>query len=176
MGMKHCGKSTLGRMLAERRSAAFIDLDELILDRIQAAGGSSVREFYRDRGEEAFRRYEAEAARELAGICERTRNIAAALGGGTIENTAAMERLEHAGVFVYLETAPDVLFRRIAAGGLPPFLPPERPYEAFLSLYDRRTTLYRQRADIVVPLGDLGPFEAFAELTRTIEEYEHGRK
>jgi shikimate kinase len=176
MGMKHCGKSTLGRMLAERRSAAFYDLDELTAEIIGAEGGVSIREFYRARGEEAFRLCEAEAARKLAGLCERDRHIVAALGGGTIENEAAMERLSHAGMFVYLESPPEVLFRRIAAGGLPPFLPSERPYEAFLELYERRTALYRQRADLTVQLGELGPLEAIMELTRVIEECEHGRK
>ena len=62
-GIKHCGKSTLGRGLAVQLGIPFRDTDELL----EQALGMTVRAFFREAGEEAFRLRETEVLKSLSG-------------------------------------------------------------------------------------------------------------
>ena len=52
VGLPGSGKSVVGRRLANRHGASFIDLDE----RIERAAGSSIPDIFEEEGEAAFRR------------------------------------------------------------------------------------------------------------------------
>jgi len=95
----------------------------------------------------------------------------ASLGGGTIENRPALDALDSLGVFVYLKVEADVLFRRIAKGGIPPFLSQDHPREDFQALYERRTALLAERADITVDLPDAEIRKSLARLSEKVKEY-----
>lgn len=167
-GMKHSGKTTLGRRLANHLGVEFADLDEVIERLFDPDRTSSCREIYRSRGKEFFVALETKAAGELAGRMERE-HIVAALGGGTIENLEAMALLNESGLKVYLRDAPSVLFERIMRTGLPAFLDPDNPRRAFDSLYERRTALFEREADIVVDIDGQGLDEAFSSLLAQVE-------
>lgn len=152
MGLKHCGKSSLGSRLAGTLSLPFYDIDNLILEDISAAGYLSVRELYRTAGRSKFQEYELSAAKKLARIMDTTA-VVAALGGGTIENEEALQLLSSRAPLLYLQVEEDELFRRISASGVPPFLEGKRPpKELFADLYARRAGLYESTADAVVCL------------------------
>lgn len=108
------GKTTLGEAL--RRSAggvasflpagcAFADLDHVI----EAREGMSVRRIFELKGEEAFRRMEAETLRELG----NRDNIIIACGGGTPCQGDNMEWMNSRGLTVLLEASEAVLLRRL---------------------------------------------------------------
>ncbi|RKX83074.1 MAG: hypothetical protein DRP70_15320, partial [Spirochaetes bacterium] len=63
-GIKHCGKTTLGRLAAEELGWRFYDLDNLIL---KEAGGmwKTVREVWQDMGKEEFQLLEEDASRNF---------------------------------------------------------------------------------------------------------------
>lgn len=95
VGFMGAGKTTVGRVLAEKLSCPFIDLDELI----EARTGMRVREIFERRGEAGFRRIEAETMESLPGASRAV----VALGGGAFafeRNRAAARRL---GVTVWLD-------------------------------------------------------------------------
>ncbi|MCF7929023.1 MAG: shikimate kinase [Spirochaetales bacterium] len=168
-GIKHSGKSSIGRLLAEKKQLQFFDLDEIITGEF-AEDGETLRELYRRLGKEAFRRLEAEAASSLLEQVQkndpRTNGLkgpavffkaVAALGGGIMENREAVRRLKPACVMLYLQEEAEILYRRIEAGGIPPFLDPARPYQSFLELYNRRHRLALDTADIVFSLEGRNP-------------------
>lgn len=75
-GPSGVGKTTVGRALAERSGARFIDLDERVVrDAAQDVAG-----IFREEGEAGFRRRERAALEELAG----EDGLVLALGGGTV--------------------------------------------------------------------------------------------
>ena len=149
-GLKHCGKSTFGKMLASRIKRPFFDLDDLLLLEARDKGYPSVRELYRIAGREKFQEYEAAAAQKAP-----TEGLILSLGGGTIENPAAFQALKANGRFVYLEVAEEVLFERIQRGGLPPFLIGDLPpQKLFHSLYRQRHELYVRHSNLVIELPD----------------------
>ena len=110
------GKSTLGRKLAARRGAAFVDLDDEIVRRERCG----IPEIFAVRGEPGFR--EAESAALAATIASVTGPTVVALGGGTLLRDANRRLCEAVGK-VYCLKAPSAaeLTRRLglAAGSRP---------------------------------------------------------
>ncbi len=100
------GKSTVGRLLAERLGWAFLDLDQHLEQRAQA----TVAELFSRHGEPHFRRLESAA---LASALVQTATVLA-LGGGTPEVHANRLLLEQTpGTFtVFLDAPFPVLFDR----------------------------------------------------------------
>ena len=173
MGIKHSGKSTLGAMLARHVGGTFIDLDDVILQRFSRSRHglfTSVREVYRTLGPQGFAEIEAEAAGEVSSYpTPREEMQVVALGGGTIENQRAMTHLDASGVFLYLVQQEQILYRRIIAGGIPPFLDCADPAASFHELFLRRDALYRQRADCIVDIVNKNQAESLAAVIQSLE-------
>ena len=87
VGMPGCGKTTVGRELAQLSGKPFVDLDEEIVRR----AGKSIPDIFREEGEAAFRELEAQV---LADVCARSGQVIATGGGAVLraENRAAMRR------------------------------------------------------------------------------------
>ena len=62
IGMMGCGKSTVGRLAAEKLGLAFVDTDE----RIERASSRTIPEIFASEGEEGFRARELDVSRALA--------------------------------------------------------------------------------------------------------------
>ena len=127
------------------------------------------REIYRQHGKDFFQELEQNAAAQLA-LELSSGNITASLGGGTIDNEPAMKTLLGLGVFIYLQERAEVLYERIAKGGIPAFLDADNPYEDFLNLYKRRTPLYERAAEILVPLAGGKTEDSFNRLLQSLKE------
>lgn len=122
-GMKHCGKSTQGRMLAEKLHRNFIDADDVI-EQIYARKHNeklSCREIFRKHGETFFRKLEAEAVQFMMDNNDNQQIIA--FGGGAVANPFMPENWRSLGVVVYLAANPLVLYQRIEGRGLPHISP-----------------------------------------------------
>ncbi len=165
-GMKHCGKSTHGRRLARMRGAEFVDTDErleaLYLERYGEK--ASCREIFRRHGEEFFRKLEAEVIAGLAETVPGAGSRVTALGGGVPSNALiTRDMLRRLGFCIFLEIDAETAFRRVAAGGLPPFLAGAAdPEKSFAELYRTRSDFYRRCADLTVPIRGEEPEEAVA--------------
>jgi shikimate kinase len=108
IGYRGSGKTTVGRLLAERLRKSFVDCDELIVTR----AGRSIREIFLAEGEEAFRKMEMQAVTELCGM----KDSVIAVGGGAMvreQNRRAMADADHQ--IIYLRCDPAELHRRIQA-------------------------------------------------------------
>ena len=170
IGMKHSGKTTVGRLTAGELSLPFIDLDDVILsivDREKSGIFDYCRTVYSAFGGEYFRKVEAEAAEEIASGSE---TAVCALGGGTVENTAARARLRGTGCFVYLRESPDVLYSRVIQGGIPAFLDRDDPYGDFIRLCGIREKSYKKTADITITGGGRTPRDLAREAAGRIRE------
>ncbi len=166
-GMKHCGKSTHGNALAEHLKCRFRDTDDMLTDlyREQTGKRLSPRDIFRDEGESFFRNLEVEVVKQLAsGSSDGDKNKVIALGGGLPANDAVTPWLEKLGFFVYLKVSPEIIFKRIMARGLPPFLDPARPYESFNELYKQREQYYLRLANLVVEIDHELPLKAADKL------------
>ena len=172
MGIKHSGKSTIGKKLAAKLGYRFYDLDALIED---SEGGKPVREIYRSLGKEGFQILESAAAAVLAEKIRTGERCVCALGGGTIENPTAVKELAEWTLMVFIDEVPDILFQRIMKKGLPPFLDATDPFGSFMVLFEHRTRLYRQLADIQIPLQRKNIEDALQTVIQSLEDYLHER-
>jgi len=140
LGLKHTGKSSVGRLWAARKGWEFYDLD-VLLESV-AGGKRTSRQIYSEEGKAGFQKYEAAAAKSIAKRLSQG-NAVLAWGGGTVTNPEAVEVLRHCGTLVVLSDRAEVLYERILRGGRPTFLSADHPWEDFLQLYRDRTELLR---------------------------------
>jgi shikimate kinase len=151
-GPKHCGKSAVGRALGEKLRCRCFDLDT----EIERRSGRSPRELFKE-GADVFRKAEAETlGRLLQDRCGTPGGIILALGGGIIDNPAALTLLNNGALtMVYLEVSAETAWKRIEAaakteGELPPFLQGAAPKTRHRDLHERRAAAYRARADLII--------------------------
>lgn len=153
-GIKHCGKSTLGRLVAEYFGVKLVDTDLELESRFQMLNGCPLptREIFRELGEEKFRRFEAETVEALA--ARQTGPRVVALGGGVPANPFVKpEVLKKLGLGIYLAIRPEIAFERVRRRGLPPFLAScADPYAEFLRLNRQREAAYRKYAELTFPI------------------------
>jgi shikimate kinase len=105
-GFMGAGKSTVGRLLAERLGWPFLDIDSLLTEE----HGLSVARIFAHHGEEHFRLVEAEAVTRVLDPAHEHREAIVALGGGAIETETVRELL-----FDDPESAPDTVTIFLAA-------------------------------------------------------------
>ena len=94
-GMPGCGKSTIGKMLAEKLHRPFIDLD----DEIVKMAGKPITEIFAEGGESHFRNIETEVARNVA----RISGAVIATGGGAILRDENVRLLKQNGRIYFLD-------------------------------------------------------------------------
>ncbi|HUW82532.1 MAG TPA: shikimate kinase [Phycisphaerae bacterium] len=178
IGMKHCGKSTLGAALARRWACPFHDVDRMIEQTYACDAGETltVRELFARHGEQRFRQIESHVVCELyLKLDEPDATNVVALGGRTATNAQISQLLAGIGLVVYLKVPNDELVARLRASGLPSFVDRNDPVADFLDLCRQREPIYGQLADRVVELDALGVDQALDHLIHRIEEHEHAR-
>lgn len=142
VGMPGSGKSTVGRLIAERLGWAFLDGDR----EIERIAGMALWQIVEAEGQAGLARREEDVNASLA--CERT---VIAPGGSVVYFERAMRNLKSLGTIVYLAVPPDVLERR--AGDLKARAVMIRPGMNFVDLIAERDPLYRRWADAVIECG-----------------------
>ncbi|MFL5952320.1 MAG: bifunctional shikimate kinase/3-dehydroquinate synthase [Gaiellaceae bacterium] len=136
------GKSTLGPQVAERLGRPFIDLDRDLEQDL----GSTIPEFFEQRGETAFRMQEEGHAIAALRLPDPA---VIALGGGAVETQSIRNELRERAFTVLLEVDPETAWER-TAGTNRPLAQDESEFHA---LHERRRVLYDEVADAHV--GDL---------------------
>ena len=149
VGPMGVGKSTIGRLLAERLGSAYRDTD----DDIVAAEGRAISEIFVDEGEEHFRALEkAAVAAALAG-----HGGVLALGGGAILDADTRALLAPHPV-VYLSMGVEEAVRRTGLNVARPLLA-VNPRKQWRELMEARRHLYEEVATAVVPTDGRTPEE-----------------
>lgn len=145
VGMPGGGKSTVGRQLAKRLGWSFFDTDAVIEKRL----GTTIRAYFEQEGEAAFRDVEASVIDELTA----TRRAVIATGGGAVLRAENRQRLHSRCRVVYLRSSPEELYRRLRYDTARPLLQVADPLGRLRELYAQRDSLYREAAHFIVETG-----------------------
>jgi shikimate kinase len=148
-GFMASGKSTVGPILANSLGYDFVDVDTVI----EASQQKSVREIFREQGEQYFRGLEREAITALT----KRENLVVALGGGALTDPVNLHAVTTTGILVYLKVPPEEILKRVQHRTDRPLLTgpegerlaPAELRKRVLALHEVREPLYSS-ADIVV--------------------------
>jgi shikimate kinase/3-dehydroquinate synthase len=140
VGLPGSGKSAVGRRMAARHAAEFIDLDDLI----EARAGRPVPEIFAQEGEAGFRRREREAVASLGPADPDPRlGRVIATGGGAVVDPRNRWALYRGRVPVWLDGPPEVLGQRLGRSiNVRPLMAGKDPVAAVRELGAERERFY----------------------------------
>lgn len=146
IGLPGSGKTTVGKHLARRLRIPFVDSDQVL----EAQLGLSIREYFEQQGEAAFRDEEERVIRELLLAPQES---VLSTGGGVVLRPGNRQRLHSSCQVVYLRSAPEDIFRRLRHDTTRPLLQVGNPLEKLRMLFEERDPLYRETAHFVLETG-----------------------
>lgn len=138
IGMPGCGKTTIGKLIAEKLSMYFVDVDEYI-EKLQS---KKISEIFKT-GEENFRQLETKAIGEIV----KNGNTVISTGGGVVKNSKNIEILHKAGIIVFIDRPIDKIAGDIDLA-VRPLL--KNDLNNLHELFIERYPLYNRYADYVI--------------------------
>lgn len=156
VGFMGTGKTTIGRLLAQRLRRNFMDTDRWIV----GYAGMTIPELFERFGEQAFRDTETEAARHVSTL----EGHVVSTGGGILGRPENVELLRQNGHLVCLVARPEVILARTAPWENRPMLrTAANPQEAVERLLAERAPQYAQ-ADFQVDTSDLSSEQVIEQI------------
>lgn len=145
VGMMGCGKSAVGRPLAEALGYRFLDADTAL----EGVAGRTVSEIFASDGEEGFRELETAVLGQLSAW----HSLVVATGGGVVTRPQNWGHLRQ-GVVVWLDAPAERLLARLRQDATErPLLNSTDPEARLRTLLAQRLPLYGQ-ADLRIQQGD----------------------
>lgn len=139
-GFMGCGKSTAGRIAARKLGCGYVDTDKLIVKNEKM----TIPEIFAQKGEDYFRKIEAETVKNLCG-----KTMVVACGGGAMINPETASAASKKDIVVYMEVPFETCYNRIKDD-------PNRPIaasstkEQLLERYIQRHEIYSRNASVTV--------------------------
>jgi shikimate kinase len=157
VGLPGSGKTTVGRLVAERLQAGFVDVDAILVRR----EGKPIAMIFAEKGEAAFREMERkEMETALAGA-----PAVVAPGGGWGAQPGAIDEARTRALVIYLRARPETAAQRAGPEGTRPLLMGEDPVARMRQLLKEREPLYRN-AHAQVDTDRKTPSEVTIEVVR----------
>jgi 3-dehydroquinate synthase len=161
-GFMGTGKTTIGRLLAERLERRFVDMDE----QIEARFGKPIPRIFAEDGEAAFRVAETQLCHQVA----QETGLVLSTGGGSLVNPANRQRLAQSGVLICLTATVDTILARVEQATNRPLIPgdTDQRRQRVRSLLHERRHAYAAIAH-QVDTSTRSPAEVVDELLRTLQ-------
>lgn len=157
VGMMGAGKTTVGRLVADKVGARFFDTDEVV----EQAASATIAEIWDRLGEPAFRSMEAEAILEASTIP----NAVIATGGGAVLHPNNRLVMTSSGLVVWLRAPSQVALDRLPMTGERPLLA-NGDVQVLDRILEERRGLYEEVADHSLDTEDHSPDEVALAMVR----------
>ena len=140
-GMMGSGKSTIGKILANKLDYNFIDVDKMI----EIDAGKTIKKIFEEDGEQYFRNLEEKIT---INILEHKETIVS-LGGGAIINKKIRDSIKKNSYNIYLNVDVDILTKRLQNTKTRPLIYKKNLKKELIDLIGIREKFYR-KADLIV--------------------------
>lgn len=141
-GLRGSGKTTIGKLIAEKLKWKFIDLDE----EIEKSEKTKIKDIVENKGWEYFRDLEKKVTKKISG----NNKLVIATGGGTIIDPENEKHLKKNSKLVYLYVKPEICAQRILNDpNRPPLTNKQTITEEIKELYKQRHKRYKESADFI---------------------------
>jgi shikimate kinase len=147
IGFMGSGKTSIGRLIAQRLGFQFIDTDKVVVERT----GLEITEIFAQQGEARFREHETAALSSL-GMYNRA---VISTGGGIVLRPKNRELLRELGFVVWLTASEDVIFERVSRNKKRPLLHTDDPRATVHELLEQRREHYAEAAQFVLDSSHL---------------------
>ncbi len=168
IGYRGTGKTTLGRLLAERLEWALVDAD----DEVERLAGKSIADIFADEGEDAFRDLEQQVVAELP---HRQRHVLS-LGGGAILRDENRRTIRGGGAVVWLTASAATIHARVRDDATTTQRRPNLTGQGGLAeieqLLAQREPLYRECADFEISTEGRPPAEIVDEIFEHLPQFD----
>lgn len=142
------GKTTVGKMLAEKLHWSYVDTDILIEQRT----GLSIPAIFEQQGEPYFRDIESEVIQNVI----KNNHQVISTGGGIVLREQNIIMMKSNGLVVSLTATPEVIFARTKSDDYRPLLRVENPQQRIRELLEYRAPFYA-KADFTIDTSNLTP-------------------
>ena len=127
------GKSTVGKILAERLNKTFVDVDKLIEEKERM----KIKDIFDFKGEEYFRNLEKKQIEEIT----QKSSLVVSTGGGLGANLDNMNLMKQTGDVIWLDISLNNVLERLKNDEERPLL--KQPIERIRQLFEERKNIYR---------------------------------
>ena len=161
-GMMGCGKTTIGRKIAQNMGKCWVDTDDVITEKY-----GKIADVFAEHGEEYFRDLETETIQALA----QNDGLIISVGGGLVLRSKNTSLLKQNGKIVYLRAKIETLFSRLQKDSERPLLQSsENLWARLTNLMAVRAPIYEDVADYKVDVDGKTPDEIVAEIAASVED------
>lgn len=157
IGMRGSGKTTTGKILAEKLGKKFVDMDIYLEEKY----GQKVRDIVLSHGWEHFRKLESEACKELS----KKQDCVISSGGGIVLDEKNMELFRPDAITFLLKADPKILSKRISTDKNRPELSAQPTLIGELGeVWEDRKEKYYAHADFIIETTDISPKQTADEI------------
>ena len=134
VGFMGTGKSTVGRVIAQKLGFHFIDTDDVI----EQTSKAKISDIFAEHGEVYFRDLESQAVKSVALM----KNQVVATGGGVVLRSSNIDLLRTGGPIFCLNATPKAIWDRVRSSQSRPLLRGPDPLKKIETLLDKRAPYY----------------------------------
>lgn len=161
IGMSGVGKTTVGKLLAEKLGFEYADTDELIV----TSQHMEIKQIFDTKGEQYFRMIETHIVRDIA----KTKNTIISTGGGVVINPLNVDNLKENGFIILLDASPDFIFNNIKDDTTRPLLKDKDTARSKIAAMMEERRDYYNCYDFKVLVEGLKPMEAVDKIIEYIK-------
>lgn len=161
IGFMGAGKTSVGKLLAERTGKRFLDTDELIVQQM----GLSINDIFSQHGEDYFRDLETNL---LKALCDTAHDAIISVGGGLPMRDENRVYLKKLGMVVYLSNSEATVIKRLKSDSSRPLLrgTKEEVKEKVHNLMSSRKPLYEDAAHHIIHTDKLSKEEVVDKILK----------
>jgi shikimate kinase len=162
IGFMGSGKSQVGRAISKKLDLLFLDSDTIL----ESLENQRVLSIFKEKGEKYFRDLERTFAKQVKSSIQ---NSVISVGGGF---PTAVEKLNELGLVIYLDIDFDEMIAELSK------FPEEMEKRPLLEnldnarrIYQNRTDLYENQADIIIPISPKSVDEVVEQVLVELEQF-----